>query len=44
MCGISLSLFLDAPVEPVTHDILYKYSPDCMLETIINEFKNNEYQ
>ncbi|MDV2140295.1 lipopolysaccharide biosynthesis protein [Citrobacter amalonaticus] len=36
--------FLDAPVEPVTHDILYKYSPDCMLETIINEFKNNEYQ
>jgi 1,5-rhamnosyltransferase len=36
--------FLNAPIEPVTHDVLYKYSPDCMLETIINEFKKDEYQ
>lgn len=36
--------FLNAPLQPVTRDILYKYSPDCMLETIINEFKRDEYK
>lgn len=35
--------FLNAPIQPIIDDILYKYSPDYMLETIINEFKSDAY-
>lgn len=35
----SFEFFMDADILPVTESVLYKYSPDFMLETIIKEFE-----
>ncbi|MBU5648492.1 lipopolysaccharide biosynthesis protein, partial [Pluralibacter sp. S54_ASV_43] len=35
--------FINAPNTPVPHDILYNYSPEHMLESIMRECEKNDF-